>query len=330
MLAQLQGLHASIEEALSRASGGAAQLRLTTTLDQVAGMEALLAQTLRSGGSPSVIDFSAIARLIQASEATIAAANTAETAKGPLNPADASAATRQEAQTLSHDLFERRIFAPYLHFSSAEDEAEYRAREAERQRAIAAALARQTPEGNLNAGGLTVGQMLDAHTHGAGASPDFLPRWNSLTEKLSQQRAAMHAAGHSTEAFDRRVAGDVRVFLKAKGLSDEEIDTRLAASSAPLETVRPYLANDRDSRRLEDKTAKIVEEPPAASAIFRVEAAPELTVPPSSAAADIDLSVMTAKLQAAGVRMTNSTATASGHGLTVEEQARQAGLGVRG
>ena len=46
----------------------------------------------------------------------------------------------------------------------------------------------------------------------------------------------------------------VRTFLKAKGLSDTEIEARLATGD-PLEAVKPFLANDRDSRQLIKLTA---------------------------------------------------------------------------
>ena len=83
----------------------------------------------------------------------------------------ASAETRQETSALAHDVFDRHIFDRYLHFSSPEDEAEFRKREADAKKYIHDQLALGTPTGNLNAGGGELGYMLDAHAHGAGDSP---------------------------------------------------------------------------------------------------------------------------------------------------------------
>jgi hypothetical protein len=157
---------------------------------------------------------------------------------------------------LSADLFERHLFEKSLRFASPEDEAEYRRREAEARRYIEEQLARHTPEGELNAGGALVGQMLDAHDHGAGADPGFMPRWNKLVETIQKQRAALRAEGRSTEEFDRNLVAAVRHSLKAKGLTDAEIDARLAASADPLDAVKPYLATEKDARGLIESASR--------------------------------------------------------------------------
>ena len=162
-----------------------------------------------------------------------------------------SVETRHEVQSLQHDIFDRHLFDRYLKFSSPEDEEEFRKREAATKQYVDAQLAKGTPEGNLNAAGGLQGQMLDLHAHGAGDSPDFLPRWNALVDKTERQRAAMHAAGQSTEEYDHHVKDSVRRFLKDEGkLSDAEIDKRLAASANPLDAVKPYITSDSAARNL--------------------------------------------------------------------------------
>lgn len=119
-------------------------------------------------------------------------------------------------------------FDTYLHFASAEDEAAYRKREAERLAYINAQHAKGTAEGNLNAAGAALGQLADAKTHGAGNSPEF-ERWsNELANTTTTLRDAARQSGISTEEFDRNVTADYRRISKAQGLSDAEINARLA------------------------------------------------------------------------------------------------------
>jgi len=164
--------------------------------------------------------------------------------------AAASAATRREVQSLHADLFEHRIFDGNLRFTSNEDEEAYRRREAEVRKDMEQQLAANTPEGNLNAAGAAMGQMLDAHAHGAGNSPDFLPRWNRLVDTTHKHREALRTEGRSTEEFDRNLGSSVRRYLRDKGLSDAEIEAKLAVVTDPLDAVRPYLRTEQDMESL--------------------------------------------------------------------------------
>lgn len=159
--------------------------------------------------------------------------------------ATASAETRRTVESISNDIFERKLFDPYLEFASAEDEAAYRRREAERQQAIAAELAKNTPAGNLNAAGITVGQMADTKAHGAGNSPEFEGRWNELVATTQRLREEIIRGGGSTKEFDDRLRADLRTIMKSKGLSDTQIDARLVAhADNPLEAAKAYVASD--------------------------------------------------------------------------------------
>jgi hypothetical protein len=260
---------------------------------------------------------------------TEAAAQSAASGGQAQGLAAASADTRREVQTLERDVFDRRIFDPYLRFSSPEDEAEFRKREAEARKYIDEQLARGTPEGNLNASGGMIGTLLDAHTHGAGNSPDFMPRWDALVEKARRQRASMHAAGQSTEEFDRHVAASVHRFLEAKGLSDTEIDRRLKASADPLDVVKPFLSDDRDSQDLERKIqgSAHIEQAATASPISHVETSDATAV--ADAPLTINLDAMNAKLKAVGLQMSDNT-DAADHGLTVAKPAGKTGPGITG
>jgi hypothetical protein len=178
-------------------------------------------------------------------------ATAADRATDALQVAIISTVTRRTVESLQADLFGNRIFDDYLRFASREDEEAYRRREAENRRYIQEQLAMNTPGGNLNAASGTIGQMLDAQANGAGASPDFMPRWNDISKAARGQRDAMQRAGQSTEEFDRNIRQTVRRFLAAKGLSETEIDTALSASPDPLKAVEPYLKNAQDVQLLE-------------------------------------------------------------------------------
>tara|TARA_R110002051_G_scaffold269600_1_gene329788 strand:+ start:4120 stop:4803 length:684 start_codon:yes stop_codon:yes gene_type:complete len=108
--------------------------------------------------------------LAQQARSTVASAQTAEMALH-----EASAVAHREVASFVHDFYEQKIFDPYLRFASPEDEAAYRQREEAYQRAINAASAAGTPEGNLQATRLAVAQLEDAGAHGADASPDYAP-----------------------------------------------------------------------------------------------------------------------------------------------------------
>ena len=237
-----------------------------------------------------------------------------------------SAESRSEVQSLSHDVFTDHLFDAYLRFSSPQDEADFHKRSAEAQKYIDRQLARHTPEGDLNADGGMIGEMLDLHAHGAGSSPDFMPRWNSLVEKAERQRAAMRANGQSTDEFDRNLKDSVRRFLKAKGLSDAEIDQRLAATDDPLKLVKPYMANDDASRKLEDKLDLTTQRTTGPQSLPQVVASDETTTPAVPQTSDLD--AISARLKAHGVQIADNGS--SGHGLYVQKPQPSTGQGITG
>jgi hypothetical protein len=330
LLSQGRAQLADIQRALGSLTGaGALQARLTGVAAQTSAAISQLNQVL--GGPASTLhraDLMALESVVHSSEATAlvteATAHAAEAARTRA-VVTTSAATRDEVKSLEQDMFEHKIFDAYLHFSSPEDEAAYREREAEAHKYIDQQLARGTPEGDLNAGGGLQGQMLDAHAHGAGDSPDFMPRWNALAEKTQRQRTAMRAAGQSTEEYDRNLKASVRRFLKDEAhLSDAEIDKRLAEVADPLDAVKPYLKDDKESRHLEKMTTTMaVAAHTAASALPRVVASDDT---PTEAPTTITVDAVTAKLKAAGVQMSDTAST--GHGLAIQKPAAKTELGV--
>lgn len=307
--ARIADVMADIEAGLaenSRAAGGAsgageaqAQLASLATLQSAitsAQPEALpVLQAKLAWSLPAAQNTIAQMRAATA-QATIQAAELAST----------SEVTRRTTRAIADDLFERRIFDPYLKFASEAEEAQYRQREADARRYIEDQLAKGTPTGTLNATGAVAGQMLDAHGHGAGDSPEFASRWSEITQVLDKQRTAMRAQGLSTEECDHNLRDSVRRYLAGKGLSPEQIDAQLRQSADPLDAVKPYLRTEQDAKSLQ---AEVVTQPVASSAPM---VATESPMEPATSLGDV-----AALLQASGVTVANATVP-DGHGVTAQ------------
>jgi hypothetical protein len=307
-------LHARLADAASR---------MDSAVSELAGALSSSSFSLRTS------DLIALEGIVQSGEASTLAGEAAaesETAS-KVAVATASAATRHDVENLSGELFDQHLFDRYLHFSSSQDEEAFHKRTAATKQYVTAQLARNTAEGNLNAGGGMVDYMLDAHAHGAGASPDFLPRWNRLVDDVTRQHLAMKAAGQSTEEFDRNLVASVRHFLKAKGLSDTEIDRRLAGHADPLEAVKPFIGDDRGSRDLERQTLLIRQSELAAPETLGQAHTSGKTATPEIPQA-IDFDAIKAKLKAAGVQVTDTGAAGPKHGLAVGSPPQKSTPGI--
>lgn len=115
---------------------------------------------------------------------------------------EARQALREEVTALAEDFYEKKKFDPYLRFASAEDEAAYRKREAERQRQIADARAKGTPEGDLAAARILGEQMDDAGAHGADASPEFKPDRADLVAATARLKSALGPSAEAAKGID--------------------------------------------------------------------------------------------------------------------------------
>jgi hypothetical protein len=200
--------------------------------------------------------------------------------------ATASANSRAQVTSIMRDMHR---FDPYLHFASAEDEAAYRKREAERLAYIDAQHAKGTAEGNLNAAGATVAQLADAETHGAGNSPEFKQRKRELVESTIALRNQMHANGQSTEEFDQRLEADLRRIAQAKGHFDH---------AAPR-TANAQVSNPNNASESVVRPSSVSNE---------ITANPNSPAPISESE---ELSDVMAALRSAGVQPTPPSATAS-------------------
>lgn len=319
LLAQAQNQLAEVQRALAGAGGdSAAHARLSAAADHLSAIVSQLSNAVNSRSFPlRGADLIGIQGVVASGEAhaAVAEAATASTQAGAqaaayaaagANVATAALETRRETESLAHDLYDQRIFDPYLRFKSQNDEEEYRRREVDTKRYVEQQLAKHTPEGDLNAGGGVLDQMLDAHDHGAGASPQFMPKFNAEAEKVERQRNAMKAAGQSTEEFDHRLDAAVRRSLTyEKGLSGAEIDKRMGTFANPLDAAKSLMKENDKSGDVKGKA-------------------------PGDKHSSLDLDDIRAKLKAAGVTASDKSDAdaAPKHGVNVQKTAAKDGAAL--
>jgi hypothetical protein len=110
---------------------------------------------------------------------------------------------RRSVAGFMDDYYKKKIFDPYLRFSSDEDRDAFRERERERQEAIARAQDQHTPEGNLEAIRLSAEQLKDAGAHGADRSSDYAPMLARLTADKQALATQVDAAAKNKQAADQ-------------------------------------------------------------------------------------------------------------------------------
>ena len=234
LLGQIVGAQFELERAIagltrSGASAGPAQNQLQVL--------ATLQRQIGDAGGPALASLRAeIATTVAESRAIIQqstnAARGAEAAEIE-TLATASAAARATAQAFMHDFYERKIFDSYLRFSSVEDEAEYRKREDAYRRAIDAALAKGTPEGDAEAMRLSKAQLADAGAHGADRSPEFATRWQQMDQQeTALARAISAAAPKASNTLDPPLSSTATVPTDAD--MDKALATLQSIGAAPL------------------------------------------------------------------------------------------------
>lgn len=282
-------------------SDGIAQLRLLSALQRQIGTANPAA--LAGMRSEIVGTVSAAQSVVQQSRAVIASDNAGR------NLAEASSSARNQVSSLARDLHR---FDPFLQFDSDEEGAAYRRREGDRLAGIQQQLALNTPQGNLNASGLMVGQMVDAYAHGAGESPEFNERWDALVESTTKLRVAAISNGQSTEAFDNNLRDDLRAILKAKGLTDAQIDAHFVAHADPLEAAKAFV----DAQDIASISAHVMENGQDNLATHQQQI---VTQPAPPAEKEDTMAGAMAKLTAAGVVATDvETDKKPNHGLVVQ------------
>ena len=204
---QIEGAQAELSANLAQLSNddtglaaqGQAQLGSLAALQrQIDGASPMALVMMRASVAASV---AASANLAQ--QARTAASSTAQGAGASL--ATASAAARATVADFERDMYEKKIFDPYLRFGSKEDEDAYREREAARKRATDEALKQNTPESNLRAANLSIDQLKDAGAHGADQSPDYAPLMQQTTAAKAKLESALDQSKHPAATRDAQL-----------------------------------------------------------------------------------------------------------------------------
>jgi hypothetical protein len=272
----------------------------------VDGQLGRIATLMQSVGTASNAQLAAmsgtVAAAIGQSEAIAADARAqsaqAESAASSQRLSDARREAQQTIAALDDDLYKRKIFDRYLEFKSDEDKRAYREREEENRRALAAARAKGTAEGDLEALAIERRQMLDAGAHGADRSPEWQKRMEQMDEVRGNLRAAMRENGKDAKVADAIERDSTRAFLKSKGLSENEIDQAMRRGHSVAAVIEPYL-----SKTTEPSTSPSQEK----SNDHDKRASPRLQQ-------------LADALRAAGVTPTDS-ATSDGHGVKIDAAA---------
>jgi len=172
--------------------------------------------SIRSEVVASVAEAQAVVQQIRSSGATSASAIT-------LRAANDNA--RREVESFVGDYYGRRIFDPYLRFSSPEEEEAFRKREAERQAAIRKAEADGTPTGTLRALNLSIDQLDDAGRHGATESPDFARRRERLVRGRDDLERARTADPLAALSADGKLAPETLAAFQSNVTGGDDLST---------------------------------------------------------------------------------------------------------
>lgn len=169
LLGKLVAAQMALEKAIAGLAGnGASTSAADAQLSVLAGLQASI-------GTASATALAAMKGEI--ASAVAQSKTLADEAREKASAASGAAMTPRDARaavvSIGHDLFRNHVLDPYLEFSSAEDEKEYRKREHDREEEMARALAMHTPEGDRRAAELVRSQLQDAGAHGANRAPEF-------------------------------------------------------------------------------------------------------------------------------------------------------------
>jgi hypothetical protein len=273
LLIQILGAQYDLERAASEAnSNGTVANGLDDELRNLAQLQRLIGAADPATLRVLVASVIGAVAQVQSAAAQVRAGGSAD------KSTDALAATsRQQVEAIMADMHR---FDPYLQFGTTEEESAYRKREADRRTYIEEQQKKGTLESDLNAAGGAIGQMVDAHAHGAGNSPEFGERWNELVESTAKLRASVIANGGSAVEFDDRLRGELRQVLRSKRLSDAEIDAQFASNPDPLNAAKAYVQSDKDIARLKMSAERV-----------------EAMDTPAPAAAQSDVMAMLANMQ---------------------------------
>lgn len=211
---------AALRQMRSRLEGIAADTALPPELLPVADRalsDLAAAETRCLGQRPSFLSVTDLAATVGAVEKLTAslARDTAAARERANSPENQQHKLRASVAAMHHDLFEKKIFDPYLRFDSASEEEEYRKRERERKEEIERLQKIGTPDALKQANALVGEQLKDAEQHGAGASPHF--------DRLMQQQQQLKQDFEMTTGGPKVVIDDqvdsVAALLREAGVA---------------------------------------------------------------------------------------------------------------
>lgn len=229
LLAQLAGSQADLDQVLRSVSDPTAMAQIRSQQNALSGLEARVALARPA-------DLAALRAEVTAYAAASRLA--ADQAQADVNGGGKQAELRRATQEANlavagfmDDYYGRKAFEPYLQFASAEDEEEFRKREAQRKAEMEKALAEKTPEGALRANNLAIDQLEDAGAHGADRSPDYQPMLSNLQQtrkNLAGEIGTVAAASAPippdplADLPDAEVPKDVLAALRSAGIAVQE------------------------------------------------------------------------------------------------------------
>jgi len=234
LVGQLAAAQLALETAiaeLSRTGGDVATLSASRAqLSSLVGLRQQI--TFASGPALASLRAEALAASSSASALAQQAGDSASNNAGAGNSNPAQAA-RRAIEEVGQDLFERRKLDPYLKFTSAEDEEEYRKREEQRNEERNRALELHTTEGDRLALKIQREQWRDAGEHGAASSPEYRAMGEKMAQAekdldLSEARTGNRDAPSTRESTAKGPAqpkddmADILATLKAAGVQTTE------------------------------------------------------------------------------------------------------------
>ena len=244
MLGELVAGQFALESALADVANAEPAIRdqLRSQLSQIAGLRQ---QIGTAPGSALSLLRGEVTALASNAAGAAQEARTGSTACAPGANSIATLANAARQQTMAV-MAGMKDFDRDLKFGPVDTEADYRAREAERQAYIAAEHAKGTPQGDLNAARGAVGQMADVAAHGAANNPVFEQRWDALVDSTAKLRTQIIRDGGDVAEFDTRLRNDLRAIMKSKGVPEAQIDALLTAHpDDPLEAVKAFVADQK-------------------------------------------------------------------------------------
>lgn len=250
LLEQLKSAEAALLAAivdLRRGGDGALLAQNETDLAALAQMRTEIG---RAGPTALAAMHGVVTTAVAKAQSSADQARTATATAQTIKAQELAAVAAESREQVSAMLRDMRHFDGGLRFALPNEEEEYRQREAERRAYIEAEHAKHTPQGDLNAAGGTLCQLIDTKAHSPGATPELDKRLGELMATTEKLRESAKANGVSTEEFDRRLRDDLRHIMKSKGISDAEINARFAATHDPMEAAKAYIRNENDLQQL--------------------------------------------------------------------------------